>query len=66
MLIGGILGYVFRSKVLGSLEQEMKTSMTHYDRIKYREAWDATQRTVSPNLLFIFYLIMIYSLILYK
>lgn len=46
MLIGGILGYVFRSKVLGSLEQEMKTSMTHYDRIKYREAWDATQRTL--------------------
>lgn len=47
MLIGGVLGYVFRGKVLGTVEQEMKNSMYLYDRHTIRSAWDTTQRTVS-------------------
>lgn len=53
MLIGGVLGYVFRAKVLGTVEQEMKNSMHVYDKKAIKDAWDTTQRTVSLIILFI-------------
>ena len=46
MLIGGVLGYVFRAKIVGTVEHEMKKSMNSYDRRAIRDAWDTTQRTV--------------------
>lgn len=47
MLIGGVLGYVFRSKVIGTIEQEMRNTMRLYDKHDIHDAWDTTQRTVS-------------------
>ncbi|XP_012261438.1 CD151 antigen [Athalia rosae] len=47
VLIGGVLGYVFREKVKTSIEQDMKNTMRLYDkRTQMREAWDVTQRTL--------------------
>ncbi|CAG5104496.1 Similar to TSPAN11: Tetraspanin-11 (Bos taurus) [Cotesia congregata] len=45
MLIGGVLGYVFRSKVIGTIEQEMRNTMRLYDKHDIHDAWDTTQRT---------------------
>lgn len=48
MLIGGVLGYVFREKLLGTVDREMRSSIRLYDhRRSIRDAWDATQSTVS-------------------
>lgn len=59
MLIGGILGYVFREKLLSTVDREMKSSLRLYDHRKsIRNAWDATQSTVSnvpENDIVIFY-----------
>lgn len=46
MLIGGILGYVFREKVSQTMQQEMHSSMTFYGapgRRPITQAWDMTQ-----------------------
>lgn len=44
MLVGGILGYVFREKVRRSMEQEMNLTIKLYnDRRSIRRAWDDTQ-----------------------
>lgn len=48
MLVGGILGYVFREKVRYSMEQEMYSSIKAYNEKKsLRRAWDDTQENVS-------------------
>lgn len=48
MLVGGILGYVFREKVRYSMEQEMYSSIKSYNEKKsIRRAWDDTQENVS-------------------
>lgn len=48
MLIGGVLGYVFREKLLSTVDREMKSSLRLYDHRKsIRDAWDTTQSTVS-------------------
>lgn len=48
MLIGGVLGYVFREKLLNTLEREMSGSLRLYDHRKsVRDAWDTTQTQVS-------------------
>ncbi|XP_059608326.1 tetraspanin-9 [Phlebotomus argentipes] len=45
MLIGGILGYVFREKVSQTMRQEMHSSLRLYgNRYRVTEAWDQTQR----------------------
>lgn len=50
MLIGGVLAYVFREKLVNTLEREMSSSMRTYDSHKVvREAWDTTQSTVSAK-----------------
>ncbi|XP_060817445.1 CD151 antigen [Bombus pascuorum] len=47
MLIGGALAYVFRGKIVNTLEREMSSSMRTYDSHKViREAWDTTQSTL--------------------
>lgn len=47
MLIGGVLGYVFREKLLNTVDREMKSSLRLYgDRKSIRDAWDTTQSTV--------------------
>lgn len=44
MLIGGVLGYVFREKLLHNLEREMTGTMRlYYHRTSVRDAWDTTQ-----------------------
>lgn len=44
MLVGGILGYVFREKVHKTMEQEMERSLKSYGTNKgVRRAWDDTQ-----------------------
>lgn len=48
ILIGGVLAYVFREKLVSTLQREMSSSMRVYDSRKaVREAWDTTQSTVS-------------------
>lgn len=50
MLIGGVLAYVFREKLVSTLEREMSNSMRVYDTRKViKEAWDTTQSTVSTR-----------------
>ncbi|XP_012218054.2 CD151 antigen isoform X1 [Linepithema humile] len=45
MIIGGVLGYVFREKLL-NVDREMKSSIRLYDsRKSIRDAWDITQST---------------------
>lgn len=47
MLIGGVLAYVFREKLVSTLQREMSSSMRIYDsRSSVREAWDTTQSTL--------------------
>ncbi|KAG8334993.1 hypothetical protein J6590_078906 [Homalodisca vitripennis] len=47
MLVGGILGYVFREKVRYSMEQEMYSSIKSYNEKKsLRRAWDDTQENL--------------------
>ncbi|XP_076375861.1 tetraspanin 74F [Megalopta genalis] len=47
MLIGGVLAYVFREKLVNTLQREMSSSMRVYDSRKaVREAWDTTQSTL--------------------
>lgn len=44
MLLGGILGYVFREKVASTMRQEMFSSMKFYGgRREITAAWDDTQ-----------------------
>lgn len=44
MLIGGVLGYVFRERVEHTLRQEMRSSMALYgNRRDITMAWDMTQ-----------------------
>lgn len=44
MLIGGILGYVFREKVVFTMKQEMTSTIRLYDSRKFvKRAWDETQ-----------------------
>lgn len=44
LLVGGILGYVFREKVRSSIEKEMLSSLRFYgNREEYTKAWDRTQ-----------------------
>ncbi|XP_043281148.1 CD151 antigen [Venturia canescens] len=45
MFIGGVLGYVFRSKVLDVVEQQMTNSLRLTDP-STRNAWDMTQKTL--------------------
>jgi hypothetical protein len=54
MLVGGILGYVFREKVHDSMEQEMQASIRMYGQKRaVTRAWDATQETVYIFAIFI-------------
>lgn len=47
MLVGGILGYVFREKVRYSMEQEMYSTIKTYNEKKsVRRAWDDTQENL--------------------
>lgn len=47
MLVGGILGYVFREKVKHTMEQEMYSSIKLYsEKRSVRKAWDETQDTL--------------------
>ncbi|KAG7206900.1 hypothetical protein KM043_000797 [Ampulex compressa] len=47
MLIGGVLGYVFREKVLSTVEGKMSSSMRVYGTSKsIKDAWDTTQSTL--------------------
>lgn len=44
MLVGGILGYVFREKVHTTMEQEMQSSLRiYYTNRNVQRAWDDTQ-----------------------
>ncbi|XP_037905108.1 tetraspanin-11 [Hermetia illucens] len=44
MLIGGILGYVFRQQILQTMRQEMYSSLKFYgNRREITQAWDLTQ-----------------------
>lgn len=44
MLVGGILLFVFRAKVLTTLEREMTASIPYYGvKHEYTRAWDDTQ-----------------------
>lgn len=44
MLIGGVLGFVFREKVELTMQQEMKTAIKLYEGNRYiTRAWDTTQ-----------------------
>jgi tetraspanin-11 len=47
MLVGGILGYVFREKVHTTMEQEMQSTVRTYSRNRaVMRAWDNTQERV--------------------
>lgn len=47
MLVGGILGYVFREKVHTTMEQEMQSSLRTYATNRaVKRAWDDTQERV--------------------
>jgi Tetraspanin family. len=47
MLVGGILGYVFREKVHTTMEQEMQSSLRlYYTNRGIQRAWDDTQEKV--------------------
>ncbi|XP_046748726.1 CD151 antigen [Diprion similis] len=47
VLIGGVLGYVFREKVKSNVQQDLKNSMSQYDKhSRVRDAWDITQSTL--------------------
>lgn len=44
MLLGGILGYVFKEKVSFTMKQEMDASVSHHGRRReVTKAWDETQ-----------------------
>jgi tetraspanin-11 len=48
MLVGGILGYVFREKVQTTMEQEMQSTLRTYSTNRaVKRAWDDTQERVS-------------------
>ena len=49
MLVGGILGYVFREKVRHTMEQEMYSTIKRYNERPIRRAWDDTQENVSSD-----------------
>ncbi|XP_077297100.1 tetraspanin 74F [Arctopsyche grandis] len=45
LLVGGILGYVFREKVQTTMEKEMQSSISFYgNREEFTKAWDTTQQ----------------------
>jgi tetraspanin-11 len=47
MLVGGILGYVFREKVHTTMEQEMQSTVRSYSTNRaVKRAWDDTQERV--------------------
>jgi len=47
MLVGGILGYVFREKVHTTMEQEMRSTVRLYTTNRaVKRAWDDTQERV--------------------
>jgi tetraspanin-11 len=47
MLVGGILGYVFREKVHNKMEQEMRSTVRTYSTNRaVKRAWDDTQERV--------------------
>ncbi|XP_022186177.1 tetraspanin-9-like [Nilaparvata lugens] len=47
MLVGGILGYVFKEKVRYTMEQEMYSSIKFYnEKRNIRRAWDDTQENL--------------------
>jgi tetraspanin-11 len=47
MLVGGILGYVFREKVHTTMEQEMQSTLRTYSANRaVKRAWDDTQERV--------------------
>lgn len=47
MLVGGILGYVFREKVHTTMEQEMQSTVRSYTTNRaVKRAWDDTQERV--------------------
>jgi len=50
MLVGGILGYVFREDVRKNLDKGMRNSLDQYNtNPTITEAWDETQTVVSPQ-----------------
>ena len=50
MLVGGILGYIFRSEVDERMHTEMVNSVKSYkEDSKVTDAWDSVQRNVSLN-----------------
>lgn len=64
MLVGGILGYVFREKVRRSMEQEMNLSIKLYkEKRSIRRAWDDTQENVT--LIFIYFYLENYNIIIF-
>ena len=55
LLIGGILGYVFREKFVDTLQREMRSSMRLYNqRQEIRAAWDTVQSQVRNKTLILF------------
>ncbi|CAG2060242.1 unnamed protein product [Timema podura] len=50
MLVGGILGYVFKEKVQVTMEQEMQSSLKMYTTDPdIQKAWDVTQTKVGST-----------------
>lgn len=48
MLVGGILGYAFREKVLTTMRTQMYSSVAEYGNEQaVTDAWDTTQTTVT-------------------
>jgi len=54
LLVGGILGYVFKDKVQYTMRQQMTSTMSYYGLREHphvTRAWDETQANVSTSLL---------------
>ena len=48
MLVGGVLGYVFRENVRKHTDYKMRSTLADYSsKPNIRQAWDETQETVS-------------------
>lgn len=55
VLIGGVLGYVFREKVTHTMRQEMHSSLKFYgNRRPVTQSWDSTQERLKVSLFFTF------------
>lgn len=56
MLVGGVLGYVFRENVRKHTDYKMRSTLADYSsKPSIRQAWDETQESVSLNELLVFF-----------